>query len=296
MDLVIEKLRRNVLEKKYLILKVDNHIKEKRELGEESYSELRSAAESLEEFNTLAFLSNSYVKAKEDFMTYDFTQFDVREIDMFNMILNALEAISTNRNLWEAYLKRSYRDNNDVYTCEQNGEKKSCFGLKDSEFYDKHIEFVVSKVLRNMTTHHSKPYSKIIYDDNLQRHFIVTREDLLGLGEPNASARKFISNNDRDYYDVVEVIKRSFGFVEEINTYVFNFILKKEWHRYINARYTVRSYVGIDWQGAYLVYADLRYPESHPLYLSQINISKKAMNAICSIAAKSICDSSSDRK
>ena len=284
------------MEKKYLIIKTDNQIKEKIELNEKSYLELKSAAKSLETFNTLTFLSNSYIKAKEDFLAYDFTQFDVREIDMFTMILNALESMATNRNLWEAYLKRSYQNDNDIYPCEQNGKKKSCFGLKDSEFYDNHIEFVVSKVLRNMTTHHSKPYSKIIYDDNLHRHFIVTREDLLVLGEPNVSARDFITNSEHDYYDVIEVVKQAFKFVDEINTYVFNFILKKEWQQYITARYMVRSYIGIDWQGAYLVQADPRYSENHLLYLSQINISKNAMNAICSIAAQSICNSSSDIK
>lgn len=284
------------MEKKYLIVKTDNELKEKRELNEESYLELKTAAESLEEFNTLAFLSNSYVKAKEDFMEYDFSQFDVRELDMFTMLLNALEAMSTNVNLWETYLKRSYPEDSDIFPCEQNGKKKSCFELKDSEIYDKHIEFVVSKVLRNMTAHYSKPYSKIIYDDNLHRHFIVTKEDLLNSGKISASARKYITNSIRDYYDVVEVIKHAFAFVDEINTFMFNFILNKEWHRYLLARYTVRGYIGIDWQGAYLVHADTRYPESHLLYLAQINISKNAMDSICSIAAQSIRNPSSDIK
>ena len=100
-------------------------------MDEKTYSELKTAAGALETFNTLAFLCNSYVKTKEDFFAYDFTQFDVREIDMFTMFLNELEAMATNRNLWEAYLKRSYEKDNEIFP---EDAKKSCFGIKDSEY------------------------------------------------------------------------------------------------------------------------------------------------------------------
>lgn len=273
------------MDKKYLIIKSNNDYKTSRELDEQAYSELKTAAGVLETFNTLAFLCNSYVKAKEDFLAYDFTQFDVREIDMFTMFLNALEAMATNRNLWEAYLKRSYEGDSVVFPDETN---KSCFGIKDSEYYEKNIEYVVSKVLRNMIAHHSKPYSEIIYDDNLRRQFIVTKEDLLKLGNPNASSKKYISENTNDYYDVVEIIKRAFEITDEINVYMFNLLLQKEWPRFISARYTVREHIGVDWQGAYIVKTDPRYPESHLLYLSQTSISKNAMNSILSIAAQSL--------
>ena len=273
------------MDKKYLIIKSNNDYTTSRELDEQTYSELKIAAGALETFNTLAFLCNSYVKAKEDFLTYDFTQFDVREIDMFTMFHNALEAMATNRNLWEAYLKRSYESDSVVFP---DGAQKSCFGIKDSEYYDKYIEYVLSKVLRNMIAHHSKPYSDMIYDDNLRRQFIVTKEDLLKLGNPNASSKKYISESKNDYYDVVGIIKRAFEITDEINVYMFNLLLQKEWPRFISARYTVREHIGVDWQGAYLVKADPRYPESHLLYLSQTSISKNAMNSILSIAAQSL--------
>ena len=75
------------MDKKYLIIKSSNDYKTSRELDDKTYSELKIAADALETFNTLAFLCNSYIKAKEDFLAYDFTQFDVREIDMFNLLL-----------------------------------------------------------------------------------------------------------------------------------------------------------------------------------------------------------------
>lgn len=271
------------MDKKYLIIKVNNDYKTSRELDEKTYSELKIAADALETFNMLAFLCNSYVKAKEDFLAYDFTQFDVREIDMFTMFLNALEAMATNRNLWEAYLKRSYESDSVVFPKET---KKSCYGIKDSEYYEKNIEYVVSKVLRNMIAHHSKPYSEIVYDDYLCRQFIVTKEDLLELGNPNASSKKYILGNANDYYDVVEIIKRAFEITDEINVYMFNLLLQKEWLRFISARYTVMEHIGVDWQGAYIVKTDSRYPASHLLHLSQTSISKSAMNSILSVAAQ----------
>ena len=139
-----------------------------------------------------------------------------------------------------------------------------------------------------MIAHHSKPYSVMVYNDDLRRQFIVTKDDLLELGSPNSSSRKFIVESPKDYYDVVEIIKLAFVITDEINLYMFNFLLKKEWHRFISARHTVREYIGIDWQGAYLVQSDSRYPEEHLLSLSQTNISKNAMNSILSIATQSL--------
>ena len=268
------------MDKKYLIIKTNNDYKTSRELDKKTYSELKIAAEALETFNTLAFLCNSYAKAKEDFLAYDFTQFGVREIDMFTMFLNALESMATNRNLWEAYLKRSFKEDDEIFP---KGTKKSCYGRKDSEYYDKYIEYVVSKVLRNMIAHHSKPYSEIVYDDDLHRQFIVTKEDLLKLGNPNSSSKKYISESTNDYYDIVEIIKRAFEITDEINVYMFNLLLKKEWPRFISARYTVREHIGVDWQGAYIVKTDPRYPESHLLYLSQTSISFKECNELYSV-------------
>ena len=213
------------MSKKYLIVKKDNGFKCSTPLDDATFEKLKQAAKSLEAFNTFAFLGNSYVKAKEDFFAYDFTQFNVREVDMFNMFLNALEAIATNANLWEAYLIRNYSDDKEVYPDTTNKKKKSCRGIKDSEFYEKNIEYVVSKVLRNMIAHHTKPYSEIIYDNDYRRQFIVTKEDLLEFGSPNKSAHAYISNSEQDYYDVVEVIKRAFDITEEVNLYMFNFII-----------------------------------------------------------------------
>ena len=275
--------------KKYLIVKINDQLKPYKELDDDTYEELRNAALALEAFNYLTFLSNSYVKAKEDFFAYDFSQFNVREVDMFNMFLIALEAMSTNRNLWEAYLKRRYEKDSEIYPLnESNPNKKSCFGMKDSEYFDKDILFVVSKILRDMISHHCKPYSEIMYNDDMSRRFIITRDDLLELGKPNKAEQKYISASEYDYYDVVEVIRHAFEIADEINLYMFNLILQKEWLRFITARYTVIDHIGTDWQGAFLIKPNPKFPEEHLLYLSQTDISKNAMNSICSIAAKSL--------
>ena len=282
------------MENRWLLVKQDGKIKMSKQIDDLTYEKLKTAAESLAVFNTLTFLASNYVKAKEDFFAYDFTQFNVREVDMFNMFLNALESMSTNRNLWEAYLKRHYRADSIIYPNKtSNGLGKSCFGLKDSEYYDKDIIFVVAKVLRDMIAHHCKPYSMIVYDDDMCRQFLVTREDLLNLGQPNASQKKFINSSQHDYYNIVDVIKHSFEIVDEINEYVFNVIAQKEWPRFVTARYVVREYIGIDWHGAYLVKSDPRYPEEHLLYLSQIEISKNAMDSIGSLAARSLLGTTS---
>ena len=279
------------MDEKYLIVKKENEYKNSKALDEFTFEKIKKAAIDLEAFNTITFLCNSYVKAKEDFLAYDFTQFNVREVDMFNMFLNALEAMATNRNLWEAYLDRSYEGDREIFPVVIEGKHKSCFALKDSEYYDNCIDYVVAKVLRNMIVHHSKPYSEIVYYDDECRHFIVTREDLLELGAPNKSAKEYISNSNHDYYDIVEVIKHALEITDEINVYMFNLIAKKEWHRFISARYTIREYIGVDWQGAYLVWINPKYPKDHLLYLSKIDISKNAMNVIRTIAAKSIAAS-----
>lgn len=277
---------------KYLIIKKENELSTSKAIDECTFEILKSAAVSLEMFNTVIFLSNSYVKAKEDFFAYDFTQFNVREVDMFNMFLNALEAMATNRNLWEAYLERNYASDNEIFPDVINGRKRSCFGLKDSQYYDASIDYVVSKVLRNMIAHHSKPYSEIVYYDDYCRRFIVTKEDLLELGAPNISAKKYITNSQHDYYDIVEVIKHALKITEEINIFMFNLIMKKEWYRLWNARDTIREHIGDDWQGAYLVWENPKYPEDHLLYLPQIDISKHAMNVIMSIMAQSLSSKS----
>ena len=278
------------MSEKYLIVKRENGYNNSMALEEVTFEELKRAAIALETFNIITFLGNSYVKAKEDFLAYDFSRFNVREVDMFNMFLNALEAMTTNGNLWEAFLKRNYADDIAIFPTVINNKKKSCFSLKDSEYYDDCIEYVVSKVLRNMIVHHSKPYSEIVYNNDYCRQFIITREELLKQESLSKSAKKYITNSNRDYYDIVEVIKRALEITDEINVYMFNLIIQKEWCRFISARYTIREHIGVDWQGAYLVWRNSKYPEEHMLHLQQIDISKHAMNAIKSIEVDSLVD------
>lgn len=209
---------------------------------------------------------------------------------MFSVMLNSLNSIDTNNNLWEAYLKRAYKDDSsmffDVPTSKK--EKKSLFGIKDSEYYDQNVEYVIAKALRNMIVHSKKPYSEIWYDDDFKRHFIIHTDVLLQDANLNASGRKIVSNCGRDYFDVVDIIKRAFEITDELNLYIFNHLLQKEWINFYSSRITVRTHLGIEWQGAYLVQINPKYPPDHVMYLSTISISKNAMNGILSLAAKSL--------
>lgn len=277
------------MEGKYVVVKKAGEYKCKTELNEDDYNKLLSAAKTLEEFNYLFFLGCNYIKAKDDFLKYDFSQFNVREADMFAVIHNALNAITTNLNMWETYLKRKYKDDKDIFPF-QNDKKlgKSYFGLKDSEYYDNNVEYVIVKALRNMCTHTEKPFSEIWYDNNYNRHFAIHTEHLLKNNNLNRSGRSIVVKSGKDYFDVIEVITRAYEIVDEINNDMVNFLLKKEWINFYSSRITVREYIGIDWDGAYLVSKNPKYPETHMMYLTMTNISKNAINNILSIAAKSL--------
>lgn len=274
--------------KKYVIIKNNDGLVTKKSVSTEEYSSLFNAACILESFDYITFLGSSFEKEKEEFLSYDFSQFNVRETDMFSMMLNSLNAIATNNNLWEAYLKRTYKNDPEVFPTSSTTKKKSIFGMKDAELYDKNVEYVVAKALRNMIVHSGKPYSDIWYDDDLHRHFIVHTEILLRGDNLNNSGKKIVSDCGLDYFDVIEVIKHAFALVEDLNLFIVNFLLQKEWINFYSSRTTIRSHLGVDWQSVYIVQINPTYPPSHMMHLSTTSISKSAMNGILSIAAKSL--------
>ena len=67
-----------------------------------------------------------------------------------------------------------------------------------------------------------------------------------------------------------------------------NFLLKKEWINFYSSRTTVREIIGVEWDGAYLVSENTKYPKDHMMRLNKIDISKNAMQKILSIAAQSL--------
>ena len=99
-----------MLNDKYVIIKKDGQYTGKAQISDEEYKKLLNAANILEEFNYLFFLGCNYEYVKEAFLKYDFSQFGVREIDIFAVIHNALNAITTNLNMWETYLKRKTKN------------------------------------------------------------------------------------------------------------------------------------------------------------------------------------------
>lgn len=275
------------MEEKYVIIKNADSLAVKRKITPDEYEDLFNAARILEEFDYITFLANSFERERETFLSYDFSQFNVREIDMFSIMLNSLNSITTNNNLWEAYLKRRYKSDSEFFP-NTSPKGKSIFGIKDSEYYDKNVEYVVAKALRNMVVHSEKPYSEIWYDDDLHRHFIIHTAVLFQGDNLNSSGKTIVLNCGLDYFDVIEVIKRAFEIVVELNLYIFNFLLRKEWINFYSGRTTVRSYLGVDWQGAYLVQINPQYAPSHLMHLATTSISKNAMDKILSIAAKSL--------
>ena len=277
------------MEGKYVILKKNGDYKCKTELTENDYKKLLNAAKILEEFNYLFFLGCNYIKAKDDFLNYNFSQFNVLETDMFSVMHNALNAIATNINMWETYLKRKYKDDKEIFPFQDDKNLgKSYFGLKDSEYYDTNVEYVVAKALRNMSTHTEKPFSEIWYDDNYNRHFAIHTEHLLANGNLNKSGKYIVLKSKKDYFDVIEVIKRAYEIVDKTNNDMVNLLLKKDWINFYSSRITIRDYIGVDWDGAYLVSENPKYPKGHMMFLNITNISKNAMDNILSIAAKSL--------
>lgn len=269
-----------------LVIRTENQTKTIK-ISDELFQKLYDSICILDEFSQLTFLGNSYLKAKEDFLDYDFSQSNVREIDIFSMFLNDLEAIATNINLWNAYLKRRYHDDPDIFPQQSSAkDRKSCFALKDSAYYDKNVEYVVAKCLRNMIVHSGKPYSSIIYPDDGGRMFIITKEVLFTENNTNASAKKIINASGKDYFDVADVITKAFGILEELNQYIFGIILRKEWIRFYSARLTTLEILGTDWQRACLAWLNPQYPPEHLLGLNQKEFSKHAFNSIGSIAAQ----------
>ena len=217
------------MEGKYVVVKKDGEYKCKTELNEDAYNKLLCAAKNLEEFNYLFFLGCNYIKAKDDFLRYDFSQFNVREIDMFAVMHNALNAIATNRNMWETYLKRKYKDDKEIFPFKDDKKLgKSYFGLKDSEYYDNNVEYVVVKALRNMCTHTEKPFSEIWYDDNYNRRFAIHTEHLLKNDNLNKSGRDIVIESKKDFFDVIEVIQQAYEIVDKINNDMVNFLLSDE--------------------------------------------------------------------
>ena len=87
------------MEGKYVIRKSADGFSGKKGITPDEYGILLNAARILEEFDYISFLANSFERERESFLSYDFYQFDVREIDMFSVILNSLNAIATNNNL-----------------------------------------------------------------------------------------------------------------------------------------------------------------------------------------------------
>jgi len=275
---------------KYVLIKKDNKPILKRELSKSEYQKLFNASKILDSFEYIFFLGNSFEKEKQEFLGYDFSQFNVREIDMFSIMLNSLNAIATNINLWEAYLKRTYNSDTEIFPSNPNDKQKSILGIKDSEYYDKNVEYVVAKALRNMIVHSEKPYSQIWYDDDMHRHFIVYTETLLQGNNLNKAGKTIVGNCGKDYFDVLEVIKHAFEIAEKLNIYIVNVLLQKEWINFSSSRNTVIEHLGTDWQGAYLVEINPKYPESHLLYLSTKSISKHAMDSILLMIARSLCN------
>ena len=138
-----------MLNGKYVIIKKDGQYTGKTEISDEEYNKLLNAANILEDFIYLFFLGCNYEHAKEAFMKYDFSQFVVREIDIFAVIHNALNAITTNLNMWETYLKRKYKEDKDIFPIQNNQTLgKSYLGLKDSEYYDNNAPRLLQKIHR----------------------------------------------------------------------------------------------------------------------------------------------------
>ncbi len=268
-----------------------------RDLTQEEYEEILKASKNLDDFDYIHFLSINYIKAKEDFLNFDFSAFDIREVDVYNVFFNALSAISNNTYLWETYLKRRYPDDLDIFSEEErqkeqkdpkNYKSKSVVALKDSYYYDTNISYTVAKTLRNIIVHVGKPYNEIAYYDDHSRHFILYTSSLLNDEKVSKSAKKLLDDSNIDYLDIVPVIKEAFEILDKLNEFAFNFLLRKGWITYSLSRTTIKNYIDSDVDAAFVAWENHDYPEDHFLRVSHINISINAMRKILSFTVRSL--------
>ncbi len=275
-------------------IKKDGKIDIVRDLTQEEYEEIIKASNNLDDFDYIQFLSINYIKAKEDFLNFDFSAFDIREVDIYNVIFNALSAISNNTYLWETYLKRRYPDDLEIFPeVEQQKEKKdlnykskSVVALKDSFYYDTNISYTVAKTLRNIIVHVGKPYNEIAYYDDHSRHFILYTSSLLSDKKVSKSARELIAGSNIDYFDIVLVIEEAFKILDELNEFAFNFLLRKGWTTYSSSRTKIKTYIDSNVDVAFVAWENLDYPEEHFLRVSHINISMNAMRKLLSLTVR----------
>lgn len=270
-----------------------------KDLSEKEYKQILSNAILLEDFDYNIFLSTNFLKAKKDLENFDFSKANIRETDAFNIIFNALNSIVTNLYLWEAYLRKNYFDYEEIFSSEEKKKEqeskvkkkgkryiaKSCLALKDSEYYDKDINYTITKTLRNRADHFKKPYSDIIYYDDFSRHFVVYVEDFLEDRSLSTSARKHAEKAEIQYFDVVDIIKYSFKILEDLNVFIYNKILSIKWASYYDARLTLKEFLPSDYLGAHLIWLNEKYPDDHILKVGHKAISTSAMKGILHIAS-----------
>ena len=277
--------------------KKDGNVVVNRTLTDAEYEEILRASKNLEEFDYIHFLSINYIKAKEDFLSFDFSAFGIREVDVYNVIFNALNAISNNTYLWETYLKRSYPNDLEIFSEEErqkerkdprNYKSKSIVALKDSYYYDTNISYTVAKTLRNIIVHVGKPYNEIAYYDDHSRHFLLYTSSLSSDEKVSKSARQLLVDSHKDYFDIVLVIKEAFSVLDKLNEFAFNFLLKKGWLTYSLSRTKIKEYIDSDVDAAFIAWENLDYPEDHLLRVSHINISINAMRKILSLTVRSM--------
>ena len=291
-------MNRRLKMKAKLVIKKDGKIAADRFLSKYEYNKITSASKNLDDFDYIHFLSINYIKAKEDFLQFDFSAFGIREVDIYNVIFNALNAISNNIYLWETYLKRSYPDDLEVFSEEErqkekklkNYKSKSAVALKDSFYYDTNISYVIAKALRNIIVHVGKPYNEIAYYDDHSRHFLLYKSSLLSDEKVSKSAREMLVSSQQDCFDIVLVIKDAFVVLDQLNEFAFNFLLKKRWLTYYLSRSTIKEYIDTDADAAFIVWENLNYSKEHPLRVAHTNISMNAMRKILSLTVRSLME------
>lgn len=194
-------------------------------------------------------------------------------------------------------MKRRYYDDLEIFLEEErikelknpkHYKSKSIIALKDSNYYDSNISYAVAKILRNIIVHVGKAYSEIAYYNDHSRHFLLYTSSLLNDEKLSKSAKQLIIDSHQDYFDVILVIKEAFSILDKLNEFTFNFLIKKEWLTYSLSRTTIKEYIDIDVDAAFVVWEKLDFPEEHFLRVSHINISMNAMQKILSLIVKSM--------
>lgn len=114
-----------------------------------------------------------------------------------------------NLELWKSFINKTFLQDETLRI-----DGKHISQIFDSEYFDKHTEYVASKALRNRVTYFQMPFSDICTYDDGTRHYLVFKKDLLSDNSSQKKKEKEYLNADKaEFYDLNVIIDKTIEFI-----------------------------------------------------------------------------------